>query len=116
MRAVALASGVLIACACWAQAGDEQTIDFAGETYHLAYQDEAQQENAAITEALAEFTLQGQTVNDWTKLFAFHAYPTAGNDPASATAMLGKVVKEGTRTRTLPSPRSPTATSRSSIS
>ena len=97
MRAVALASGVLFACACWAQAGDEQTIDFAGETYHLAYQDEAQRENATITEALAELTLQGQTVNDWTKLFAFHAYPTAGNDPATATAMLGRVVKEGNK-------------------
>ena len=41
----------------------------------------ASRQNATITEALAEFTLQGQTVNDWTKLFAFHAYPTAGTTP-----------------------------------
>jgi len=69
-------------------------IDFSGQTYHLDYQDRAKLPDGGFGNGVAEFTLPGETVNDWTKLFAFHSYPEAGDDPALAVATLGKVVKE----------------------
>lgn len=69
-------------------------IDFSGQTFHLDFQDRAELPDGRAGNGVAEFTLQGETVNDWTKLFAFHSYPEAGDDPAVAAATLGKVVKE----------------------
>ncbi len=69
-------------------------IDFSGQTYHLDYEDRAKLPNGRFGDGVAEFTLPGETVNDWTKLFAFHSYPEAGNNPGLAAATLGKVVKE----------------------
>ena len=45
-------------------------------------------------DGVAEFTLPGETVDDWSKLFAYHAYPEMGDDPVAAVKMVGKVVKE----------------------
>ena len=53
-----------------------------------------QQEDGSPGDGLAEFTLPGETVDDWSKLFAFHAYPEMGDDPVAAVKMVGKVVKE----------------------
>ena len=69
-------------------------IDFGGQKYHLDYQDRAKLPNGGFGNGVAEFTLPGETVNDWTKLFAFHSYPEAGDNPGLAAATLGKVVKE----------------------
>jgi hypothetical protein len=70
------------------------TVEFAGDRYTLNFEDQAQQEDGSPGEGLAEFTLPGETVNDWSKLFAFHAYPEMGDDPVAAVKMVGKVVKE----------------------
>ena len=48
-------------------------------------------------EGLAEITLPDETVEDWTKLFAYHAYPEMGDDPVAAVQMVGKVVKENNK-------------------
>jgi hypothetical protein len=69
-------------------------IDFSGQKYHLDYQDRAKLPNGSLGDGVAEFTLPGETVNDWTKLFAFHSYPEAGDNPGLAAATLGEVVKE----------------------
>ncbi len=72
-------------------------IDFSGQTYHLDYQDRARLPGGRLGDGIAEFTLPGETVNDWTKLFAFHAYPEAGDNPGLAAATLGKLVKESNK-------------------
>ena len=69
-------------------------IDFSGQKYHLDYQDRARLPHGGFGDGVAEFTLPGETVNDWTKLFAFHSYPEAGDNPGLAAATLGKLVKE----------------------
>jgi hypothetical protein len=70
------------------------TVEFAGDRYTLNFEDRAQQDNGSPGDGVAEFTLPGETVNDWSKLFAFHAYPEMGDDPVAAVKMVGKVVKE----------------------
>ena len=91
MRA-ALGSALLLASVTCGLA-ETPIIDFSGQTYHLGHQDRAKLPNGRLGDGVAEFTLPGETVDDWTKLFAFHAYPEAGDDPALAAAALGKVVK-----------------------
>jgi hypothetical protein len=92
----ALGSALFLASATCGRA-EAPVIDFSGQKYHLDYEDRGKLPDGRLGNGVAEFTLPGETVNDWTKLFAFHAYPTAGNDPAAATAMLGKVVKEANK-------------------
>ncbi len=70
------------------------TVEFGGERYALNFEDQATLEDGRAGEGLAEFTLPGETVEDWTKLFAYHAYPEMGDDPVAAVQMVGKVVKE----------------------
>ena len=69
-------------------------IDFSGQKYHLDYEDRGKLPDGRLGNGVAEFTLPCETVNDWTKLFAFHSYPEAGDNPGLASATLGKVVKE----------------------
>ncbi|MBC7831822.1 MAG: hypothetical protein H7Y62_07370 [Hyphomicrobium sp.] len=83
----------MLACVALAHA-EALTVDFAGQRYTLNFEDRAQQEDGSPGDGLAEFTLPGETVNDWSKLFAFHAYPEMGDDPVAAVKMVGKVVKE----------------------
>ncbi len=87
---------VAIAMLAWVSLAHAEapSIEFAGQHYTLNFEDQAQQENGAPGDGLAEFTLPGETVNDWSKLFAFHAYPEMGDDPVAAVKMVGKVVKE----------------------
>ena len=75
----------------------EPVIDFGGETYHLDYHDRAKLPDGSFGDGVAEFTLKGETVNDWTKLFAFHSYPGTGDNPSLAAATLGKTVKENNK-------------------
>jgi hypothetical protein len=70
------------------------TAVFGGETYTLAFEHTVEQPAANAGEGLAEFTLKGETVEDWSKLFAYHAYPQIGDDPVAAVKTLGKVIKE----------------------
>ena len=87
---------VAVAMLAWVSLARAETpsIEFAGERYTLNFEDQAQQEDGSAGDALAEFTLPGETVNDWSKLFAFHAYPEMGDDPVAAVKMVGKAVKE----------------------
>jgi hypothetical protein len=82
----------LVAAAALARA-DTPSVEFDGQRYRLDYQNEAKLPNGRSGNGLAEFTLEGEDVDDWTKLFAFHVYPEAGNDPSLAAAELGKVVQ-----------------------
>jgi hypothetical protein len=91
--ATSLIAVCLLAAAGLARA-DTPSIEFDGQRYRLDYQDEAKQANGQRGNGLAEFTLQGENVDDWTKLFAFHVFPEAGNDPTLAAATLGKVVQQ----------------------
>jgi hypothetical protein len=87
---------VAVTMLAWVSLARAETpsIEFAGERYTLNFEDQAQQEDGSAGDALAEFTLPGETVNDWSKLFAFHAYPEMGDDPVAAVKMVGKAVKE----------------------
>src|SRR5262245_41050553 len=87
----------LLATVALARAEDAMTVDFNDQRYHLDFEDAATQTDGSPGDGLAEFTLKGETVKDWTKLFAFHAYPGAGDDPKLAAATLGKVVKENNK-------------------
>ncbi|MEO8420924.1 MAG: hypothetical protein ABI457_06995 [Hyphomicrobium sp.] len=69
-------------------------VEFGGERFTLNFEDQATQEDGSRGDGLAEFTLPGETVEDWSKLFAFHAYPEMGDDPVAAVKLVGKVVKE----------------------
>ncbi len=80
-----------IACA---EGGDRDFIEFDGARYQLSYEDQAPGEDGLPGDGIAEFTIPGETLDDWSKLFAFHAYPQMGEDPLAATRMVGKVVKE----------------------
>ncbi len=73
---------------------DTPTAEFNGQQYHLDYQDQAQQENGQRGNGLAEFTLQGETVNDWTKLYSYYSFPESGDDPALMVEEVGKTVKQ----------------------
>jgi hypothetical protein len=83
----------LLAAATLARA-DVPAVEFDGQSYHLDSQEQPELPSGRTGNSVAEFTLQGQTVEDWTKLFAFHLYPDAGDDPTLAAVALGKVLKE----------------------
>ncbi len=73
---------------------DAPTASFGGQSYHLDYQDAARLPDGQPGNGLAEFTLAGETVQDWSKLFAYYAYPEAGDDPLLMAAEVGKAAKE----------------------
>jgi hypothetical protein len=83
----------LVAATMLARA-DDTTVAFDGQTYRLDYQDAAKQPNGQPGDGLAEFTLPGETVKDWTKLFAFYLFPQAGDDPVAMAELMGKATKE----------------------
>ena len=72
-------------------------VEFGGQRYALNFEDQATLEDGTPGDGLAEFTLPGEKVEDWTKLFAYHAYPQMGDDPVAAVQMVGKVVKENNK-------------------
>jgi hypothetical protein len=76
---------------------EDQSVEFAGETYHLDYHDRAKHPDGSAGDGVAEFTLEGETVNDWSKLFAYHIYPEVPADPALAAETLGKTVKDNNK-------------------
>ncbi len=70
----------LVAATMLARA-DDTTVAFDGQSYRLDYQHDTRQPNGRPGDSLAEFTLQGETVNDWTKIFAFYLFPEARGGP-----------------------------------
>jgi hypothetical protein len=70
------------------------TVEFDGERYLLDYQDQAKLSDGQQGDGLAEFTLRGETVNDWTKLFAYYLFPESGDDPTLMAEEVGKATKE----------------------
>jgi hypothetical protein len=95
MRA-ALAIFCLLASNGFARA-EPPNVDFGGERYRLAYEKQVKLASGQPGDGIAEFTLKGETVEDWTKLFAFHAYPQSGDDPVLAAATLGRLVQEANK-------------------
>jgi hypothetical protein len=86
-----LLSLCLLAATTLARA-DAPIVAFGGENYHLDYEDAARLPDGQPGDALAEFTLPGQTVNDWTKLFAYYVYPAAGGDAAQMASRVADAV------------------------
>lgn len=95
MRLLPIAA--LLASFSLAIAADTASVEFGGERYTLNYEDEATLPNGQPGNGVAEFTLPGETVNDWSKLFAFHSYPEMVADPVAAVEALGKAVKENNK-------------------
>jgi hypothetical protein len=97
MRGIAmrtlLVSLCLLASVALARA-QTPSVEFDGQVFYLAYEDEAGLPKGPPGNGLAEFTLQGETLDTWTKLFAFHAYPSLLETPAQAASDLGKVLKQ----------------------
>jgi hypothetical protein len=73
---------------------DTPAVEFAGERYTLNFEDQAVLPDGQPGNGIAEFTLPGETVENWSKLFAFHAYPEMGDDPVAAVEAVGKAVKD----------------------
>ena len=84
---------VLLASVSLARA-DTPAVVFGDDRFTLAFEDQATLPDGEAGDGIAEFTLAGETVDDWSKLFAFHAYPEMGDDPLAAVETVGKVVKE----------------------
>ena len=84
---------VLLASVSVARA-DTPAVVFGDDRYTLAFEDQATLPDGEAGDGIAEFTLPGESVDNWSKLFAFHGYPEMGNDPLAAVEAVGKVVKE----------------------
>jgi len=73
---------------------EPMTFDFGGERYTVDYQAQVKQPDGTAGQGIAEFTLKGETVDNWTKLIGYHYYPEQVGAPAQAAANLGKYLKE----------------------
>ncbi len=87
----------LIASCAIALAGDTPAVEFNGQRYAVGFEDQATLPDGQPGEGIAEFTLPGESVDDWSKLFAFHSYPEMPPDPVTAAETVGKVVKEANK-------------------
>jgi hypothetical protein len=83
----------VLAAATLARA-DAPAVEFDGQRYHLDYQDQAKLADGRQGDGLAEFTLEGENVNNWTKLFAYYVFPESGDDPTLMAQEVGKATKE----------------------
>ncbi len=83
----------VLAAATLARA-DAPTVEFGGQRYHLDYQTQDKLANGRPGDGLAEFTLEGESVDEWTKVFAYYVFPEAGDDPALMAQEVGKATKE----------------------
>jgi hypothetical protein len=92
MRALLL-SLFLVAALAPARA-EPMTFDFGGERYTVDYQAQVQEPDGTAGQGIAEFTLKGENVDNWTKLIGYHYYPEQVGTPAQAAANLGKYLKE----------------------
>ena len=70
------------------------SVEFDGQVFYLAYEDETGLPKGPPGNGLAEFTLEGETLDNWSKMFAFHAYPSLMETPMQAASDLGKVLKQ----------------------
>ncbi|MCZ7595538.1 MAG: hypothetical protein M5U16_12045 [Hyphomicrobium sp.] len=86
----------LLACFSLARA-DTPSVVFDDGRYALSFEDQATLPDGEPGDGIAEFTLAGESVDNWSKLFAFHAYPEMGDDPVAAVETLGKIVKENNK-------------------
>jgi hypothetical protein len=73
---------------------DTPSVEFDGQRYTLNFEEQGTQPDGEPGDAIAEFTLAGETVQNWSKLFAYYAYPGMGDDPVAAVQALGNAVKE----------------------
>jgi hypothetical protein len=92
MRLLPLAA--LVASFSVALAAEAPTVEFNGQRFTLGYEDQASLPDGQPGNGLAEFTLPGETVDGWSKLFAYYSYPEMGDDPTAAVEAVGKAVKE----------------------
>lgn len=76
---------------------DAPSVEFDGERYALNFEDQAVLPDGKPGDGIAEFTLPGETVQNWSKLFAYHSYPEMDDDPVAAVKVLGKIVKENNK-------------------
>lgn len=77
----------LVLCDLAAVAVSPAAVEFAGETYLPGYS------SNQPTVRLIEYVRAGETVENWTKLFAVRNFPTS-DDPRAAVAAFSQVVKQ----------------------
>ena len=95
MRVVIVA--VLFALSSIAMAADTPSVEFGNETFSLGFEDQRTLPDGQPGNGLAEFTLPGESVDNWSKLFAFYSYPEMNVDPVTAVEAVGKAVKENNK-------------------
>jgi len=78
---------IVLLCDLAAVAASPTVVEFDGESYFSAFT------SNQPTFRLVEFVREGETVENWTKLFAIRNFPT-GNDPQAAVAQFEQVVKQ----------------------
>lgn len=91
LRAFFAAAG-LLTLALLAHAEEVEFVDFGGERFVLAFEDQQRTPEGERGEAVAEFSRPGESADHWSKRFAFHAYPQTIDDPAAAAEALGQQI------------------------
>ena len=90
MRVVIAAICAMLALSAWAKPAD---VAFDGQSYQPTFEN-AERGPDGTGHPFVEFTLPGETVENWTKLFAYHDFADLEVTPDQAAAALGDVVKE----------------------
>lgn len=90
MRVVVAALCAMLALAAWAKPAD---VAFNGESFAPTFEN-TERGPDGTGHPFVEFTLPGETVDNWTQLFAYHDFADLDVTPDQAVAALGDVVKE----------------------
>lgn len=90
MRVVIAAVCLMLGFAStWADTAD---VEFNGQRYYPAFEN-AERPPDGSGHPFVEFTLAGENVENWNKLFAYHEFPDLDVSPNIAVAALGREVK-----------------------
>jgi hypothetical protein len=90
LRRVSALMLIVLAANLVAGAGDDlDPITFAGEDYKVAHKDARQGGNA-----LVELVREGEKLETWRKLVAFHRFPNSGDSPKDAALALAALLKQ----------------------
>ncbi len=81
----------LIASCAIALAADTPAVEFNGQRYAVGFETRRRCRTGSRARGSRSFTLPGESVDDWSKLFAFHSYPEMPPDPVTAAETVGKV-------------------------
>jgi hypothetical protein len=90
VRRIAALVLIMLTATFAAGAGDDlDPITFAGEDYKVAHKDAREGGNS-----LVELVRDGDKIESWKKLVAFHRFPNSGDSPKDAALALAALLKQ----------------------